>query len=178
MIRNVLFRFILSATAFAVGVVGVMGVSAAVAASGNDRSGPVVTPDKSQAEQEAGYGIVTPVNLPEGMTLQAYIVDGIKRNNKSDAVDQYWHVVTEEGAKQWISVMQGPRAAGLINGSAATFAGVDGQKVRHEVEDGRDYPVVELMWPHDGGFLYVAGNIVGTQTEDTLVEVARSLISR
>ena len=178
MTRNILTKFLLSAIAFTVGVVGVVGFSAATTASGNDRPGPVVTTDKAQAEQEAGYKIVTPGNLPVGMTLQAYIVDGNKKDNKSIAVDQYWHIATNSGARQWISVMQGPRPAGLINGSAAAFSGVKGQRVRYDVETGRDHAIVELMWPHGDGFLYVAGSIVGTQTETTLEQVASSLVAR
>ena len=174
MTRSILTRIFLSVIAFAVGVVGVVSYSVATA-DGNDRPEPFVTTDKAQAEQEAGYTIVTPGNLPPGMTLQAYIVDGSRKDGKSIAVDQYWHIDTGESAKQWISVMQGPSPAGLINGSAASFSGVEGERVEYGAETGRDYAIVELMWPQDGGFLYVAGSIVGTQTKDTLEQVASSL---
>ena len=177
MVRSVLIRVILSATAFAVGMVGAVGFFA-TAASGDDRPGPLVTTDKAQAEQAAGYEIVTPGNLPAGMTLQAYIVDGSRKDNQSIAVDQYWHIATDESASQWISVMQGPRPAGLINGSAATFSGVEGERAEHGAEAGRDHAIVELMWPQGDGFLYVAGSITDTQTEDTLEQVARSLTAR
>ncbi len=174
MTRNILARIVLSVIAFAVGVIGVVGYSVA-AADGNDRPGPLVTTDKAQAEQEAGYTIVTPGNLPAGMTLQAYIVEGSKKDGKSIAVDQYWHIATDESAKQWISVMQVPDPAGLINGTAAAFSGVEGERVEYGSEAGRDYAIVELMWPHDDGFLYVAGSITGTQTEETLKQVVSSL---
>ena len=65
-----------------------------------------------------------------------------------------------------------------MNSAATTIHGVEGQRVRYEVGNGRESPIVELMWPHEGGFLYVSGNIVGSQTEDTLMQVAASLIPR
>ena len=176
MTRKYWTRWVLSLVGFTIGVVGVMGLSVAAAPSGDDSPAPVVTPDKEQAERDAGYVIVTPGNLPAGMALQAYIVDGNKTDNKADSVDQYWHISTEGSAQQWISVMQGPRTAGLLNSAPATIHGVEGQRVRYESEGSREHPIVEMMWPHEDGFLYVSGNIVGTQTEDTLLAVAASLI--
>lgn len=178
MIKKILGRFVVSLAAFTVGAVGVLGMSMAVSASGEDKAQPVVTTDRETAENSAGYDIVEPGNMPEGMELKAYIVDGTKRSNKSDSVDQYWRSSGDASAKQWISVMQGPRAGGLLNGTAATISGIEGQRVRYESVDGRDYPIVELMWPNEGGFLYVSGSITGAQTEDTLMQVAASLISR
>lgn len=121
----------------------------------------MMTTGKTQGEQEAGYKIVTPGSLPSGMTLQAHIVEGNKKDGKSDAVDHYWNIATGESANQWISVLQGPGPAGLINGSAASFSGVEGERVEYGAETGRNYAIVELMWPNGDGFLYVAGSITG-----------------
>ena len=178
MLRMNLARLVISLAAFTVGVAGAMGLNAAASAGGADKSVPVITSDKDRAEQEAGYDIVTPGNMPPGMVLRAYIVDGNRRQGMSDAVDQYWQSSIEGGAGQWISIMQGPRAAGLLNGEPANVSGLKGQRVKYESVDGRSYPMVELMWPHEGGFLYVSGSIVGTQTEETLRQVAASLTSR
>lgn len=105
-------------------------------------------------------------------------MEGKKRDGKSDAVDRYWHITTDESAKQWISVMKGPGPAGLISGSAVSLSGVEEQRARYGTETGRDFAIVELMWPHGGGFLYVAGSITGTKTEETLKQVISSLVAR
>ena len=171
-------RIIIALSSFGIGMAGVIWISAVVFANGGGNAKqPVVTPDREQAEEAAGYDIVSPRNIPQGMVLQGFLVDGIKRNNKSEAVDQYWHMPGENNTKQWISVMQGPRPAGLVNGAPTTISGVQGERVLYNSGTERPYPIVALFWPHEGGFLSVSGTIVKDQTEETLRQVAASLIS-
>ncbi len=135
------------------------------------------TQDRDKAEEAAGYRIVTPSNLPEGMVLVGYLVDGAKSDNKSDAVDQYWHMPGRKNSRQWISVMQRPRRAGLIGNESTTISGITSERVYYESDSERPYPIVEFKWHHEGGFLSFSGTIVNSQTEETIKLVADSLIS-
>ena len=120
-------KALIAISAFAVGMAGVMGIAAVVFAGGvSDNKQLVGTADREEAQQAAGYDIVTPRNIPDGMVLQFYLVDSTKRNDKADFVDQYWYL-PEDNSQQWISVSQGPIPAGLVNGKPTTISGVAGE---------------------------------------------------
>lgn len=136
-----------------------------------------VTSDRTEAKEEAGYDIVEPGNIPEGMTRDGFVVSGIKvSGDKARSVHQFWLMPEQKG--QWIVVTQGPASMGLINGTATTISGVSGERVAYESRDSRPEDIVALYWPIDGGHLGVVGSIFGDQDEDTLRSVASSLISR
>ena len=136
-----------------------------------------VTSDPAEAKEEAGYDIVEPGNIPEGMARDGFMVSGIKvANDKARNVHQLW--LMPEQKSQWIIVTQGPESMGLINGAATTVSGVAGERVAYESRENRPEDIVALYWPSDGGHLGVVGSIFGDQNEDTLRGVAGSLISR
>ncbi len=165
--------------AFAAGMMGVIGVTAAVVfANGGDETAtaPSVHSDKASAEDAAGYEIVNPGNMPERMAIQNFLVSGYVKDNKAESVDQNWYVAGST-PKQWITVTQGPRQMGLMNSKPTTISGVAGEKVLYPSRDSRPYPVLALYWPHDGGHLGIVGSLSDNQTEETLRAIASSLIS-
>ena len=179
MISKKLGRILISLGAFSIGVAGIMGLSVVVSADGGgDDSQAVVTTSEEDAKEAAGYDIVTPGYIPEGMELKAYIVDAKKRDNKADSVEQYWQVPGENGSGQWFIVMQGPRPAGLVDSGSSSISDTAVERVLYESGEERPYAIVALMWPAGDGFLSVVGSIKNDQTEATLRQVAESMISR
>ena len=183
-------KFFLPVLALGLGAAGVVGAATIVGqvafAEGKDSSATpennnvkhhTVVQTRTEAKDTAGYDIVLPENVPDGMVLRNYLVSGIKDSaDKAVGVDQHWEAPGADD-QRWLIVTQGPASLGLMEGESTTVSRVDGEIATYPVETGRDYEVVALFWPNGDGHLGVVGSITGDQTEASIRQVATSLIS-